>query len=115
MEDELLKTTYNQINLCTDLDKFIEKECMLIKTEYYKSFDGEYGIFENISSVFVDDSCHPIDIDYVEGGIRINIDNCEHIDLDENHILFLLKFLRYAKKIDDKCFNMTSKQIEKFK
>jgi hypothetical protein len=115
MEHELVKTTYKQINLCTDLDKWIDKDCMLIKTKYLKYFDDEYKIMESISSVFVDDACDPINIDYVEGGIRINTKSFVHIDLDENHILFLLKFLRYAKKIDDKCFNMTPKQIEKFK
>lgn len=115
MENKLIKTTYKQIDLCTDLDKWIDKDCMVIKTEYFKCFDEEYSIMESISSVFVDDACDPVKIDYMEGGIRINTKGYVHIDLDENHILFLLKFLRYSKRIDDKCFNMTPKQIKNFK
>ena len=32
---ELIKTTKKKINLCTDLEKDYDKECMNIKVKYY--------------------------------------------------------------------------------
>ena len=77
--------------------------------------DADVGIIPAITSLFLDDELDPFELDFVEDAIEINTKDYTHISLSENHLLFLLQFYRYAKKIDDKCFNMTKSQAKLFK
>ncbi len=114
--ENTIKVTEKQINLCSNLDKWIYKDCMKIKVEYWKADgDDDLGILTTITSLFLDDELDPFEIDFIEGGVQINTEGYTHINLDKNHLLFLLEFYRYAKKIEDKCFNMTKSQVKKFK
>jgi hypothetical protein len=116
MIKKTLKVTEKQINLCSDLDKWMYKDCMKIKTEYWRDeTDDDLGVLATTESLFLDDELDPFKILFAEGGIEINTDNYTHISLNENHLLFLLQFYRYAKKINDKCFNMTKSQAKSFK
>ena len=111
-----IKVTEKQINLCSDLDRNLYKNCMKIKVEYWREDgDEDLGILTTITSLFLDDELDPFEIDFIEGGVQINTDDYTHINLDKNHLLFLLEFYRYAKKIDDKCFNMRKSQAKLFK
>tara|TARA_R110002167_G_scaffold105377_2_gene271039 strand:- start:1106 stop:1450 length:345 start_codon:yes stop_codon:yes gene_type:complete len=113
---KIIKTTERQINLCSDLDRSIDKTCMKIKVEYNEyDEDADVGIIPAITSLFLDDELDPFELDFVEDAIEINTKDYTHISLSENHLLFLLQFYRYAKKIDDKCFNMTKSQAKLFK
>jgi hypothetical protein len=111
-----IKVTEKQINLCSGLDRRMDKNCMKIKVEYWRADgDEDLGILTTITSSFLDDELDPFKIIFTEGCIEINTDNYTHISLNENHLLFLVQFYRYAKKIDDKCFNMTKSQAKSFK
>ena len=113
------KITYKQIDLYNSLEKKIDKNCMKIKTEYTVCDDSKDGlgdwIFPNITSSFIDDALDRINIEFDQEILKLDTKDYAHIDLDESHLLFLLKFLRYSKKIDKKCDNMSNKEIDLYK
>ena len=115
MIKKTIKTIEKQINLCSDLDKWMCKDCMKIKTEYWRDeTDVDLGVLTTIKSTFLDDELDPFEIGFCEDAVEINTNNYTHISLSENHLLFLLQFYRYAKKTQDKCFNMTKSQAKLF-
>lgn len=116
MNRKTIKITEKQINLCSDLDKWSHKDCMKIKTEFWTDdTDEDLGILTTIESTFVDEELDPFNIHFIEDTVEINTKDYTHISLSENHLLFLLQFYRYAKKTQDKCFNMTKAQAKLFK
>ena len=112
-----IKTEYKQINLFQSIEKSFNKQSMNIKTEYVLSkcdeIDGDY-IYPIITSVFFDDDLDPIKIRMDLDRLEINTKEFKHINLTEDHLLFLLKFIRHAKKEEIKCDNMkiTKEQLE---
>ena len=107
------KTTEKQINLCNRQEKLLSPSCMKIKVSYFKNYN-DFQIMPIITSTFVDDALDPVEIYFNEDNIEIDTKNYSHIDLTKNHILFLLKFYEYSKKLDDKFYNMTEKQHKAF-
>jgi hypothetical protein len=111
----IIKKTEKQINLCDKLDKKLYKDCMKIKVKYLDyDEDADVGLMIDVSSLFLDEDLDPIKIDYDQECVVLDTSDYQHIDLSENQLLFLLKFYRYAKQLDKKCFNMTKKQIKTF-
>ena len=116
MKSKTIKVTEKTINLCSDLDRKLYKNCMKIKTEYWRDEENDdLGVLAMTSSMFLDDELDPYEIHFTQGGVEINTDNYTHISLNKNHLLFLVEFYKYAKKIDDKCFNMSKSQAKLFK
>ena len=116
---ELIKTTKKQINLCTDLEKDYEKDCMNIKVEYYKCQDDPAeppSLIPHIESTFLDDEFDPIKVvfDWAEC-IRINTDGYKHISLTKDHVLFLLEFINYSERLNLESLRTTEEEIESLK
>jgi len=116
---ELIKTTKKQINLCTDLEKDYEKDCMNIKVEYYKCQDDPDeppSLIPHIESTFLDDELDPIKVvfDWAEC-IRIDTDSYKHISLTKEHVLFLLEFINYSERLDLESLRTTEEEVESLK
>lgn len=116
---ELIKTTKKKINLCTDLEKDYDKECMNIKVEYYKCQDDTAeppSLIPHIESTFLDDALDTIKVMYdFDGCIQIDTDGYKHIDLTKEHILFLLEFINYSERLDLESLRTTEEEVESLK
>mgnify|MGYP003141300583 FL=1 len=116
---ELIKTTKKQINLCTDLEKDYEKDCMNIKVEYYKCQDDPDeppSLIPHIESTFLDDELDPIKVvfDWAEC-IRIDTNSYKHISLTKEHVLFLLEFINYSERLNLESLRTTEEEVESLK
>ncbi len=116
---ELIKTTKKQINLCTDLEKDYEKDCMNIKVKYYKCQDDPDeppSLIPHIEATFLDDALDPIKVTYeFEDYIQIDTDGYSHIDLTKDHVLFLLEFINYSERLNLESLRTTEEEIESLK
>tara|TARA_B100000900_G_C20492766_1_gene680290 strand:- start:313 stop:675 length:363 start_codon:yes stop_codon:yes gene_type:complete len=110
---DIKKTTGKQINLCNKQEKYILSSCMEIKVRYIRE-DNDCEIMPIITSEFIDNALDPIEIYFDSDMIEINTKNYSHIDLTKKHILFLLKFYEYSKKLEYKFDNMTEEQHKSF-
>jgi len=116
---ELIKTTKKKINLCTDLEKDYDKECMNIKVEYYKCQDDPDeppSLIPHIESTFLDDELDPIKVvfDWAEC-IRIDTNSYKHISLTKEHVLFLLEFINYSERLNLESLRTTEEEVESLK
>lgn len=116
---ELIKTTKKKINLCTDLEKDYDKECMNIKVEYYKCQDDPAeppSLIPHIEATFLDDALDPIKVTYeFEDYIQIDTDGYSHIDLTKEHVLFLLEFINYSERLNLESLRTTEEEVESLK
>ena len=116
---ELIKTTKKQINLCTDLEKDYDKECMNIKVEYYKCQDDPDeppSLIPHIESTFLDDEFDPIKVVFeFNECIRMDTDGYKHISLTKDHVLFLLEFINYSERLDLESLRTTEQEVESLK
>ena len=119
---ELIKTTKKQINLCTDLEKDYEKDCMNIKVEYYKCQDDPDeppSLIPHIESTFLDDEFDPIKVTYLNWAedvypelIQMAIST---LSLTKDHVLFLLEFINYSERLNLESLRTTEEEIESLK